>query len=299
MLGTTLRFVLTRHSCCSGGTHSFVIDPAPEGGYFRECYLRRHVPKRMSAAMLKANTAEGATHVINREHWLGTTLVELADFLTSQIDEAEYAHGVAERLAELLSSAEIGVLIAGESGQLTPVAASTPGARDLSLLEAHNGTGPCTRSYRTGQPLLNQSMEALAVTWPEFAAVGRDAGVTHVSALPMRRRHQTIGAIGVLEAGPAQLTAADAGLAQTVVEAATVSILQQRALRDSARKCEQLQSALDSRVVIEQAKGAVAARLSITPEAAFELLRSYARRHNRTLVDVAGETLRGDFRKSL
>ena len=84
-------------------------------------------------------------------------------------------------------------------------------------------------------------------------------------------------------------------LAQVLAEAAAIAILKQRVLRQKARTAEQLQNALDSRVLIEQAKGIVAARLDIAPAAAFEILRRYARRHNRTLVDVAGATIRGDL----
>jgi AmiR/NasT family two-component response regulator len=110
----------------------------------------------------------------------------------------------------------------------------------------------------------------------------------------MRRHAETVGVIGVLTAGQ-PLAAADARLARTLAEAATIAILQQRALRGSLAKSEQLQHALDTRVVIEQAKGAVAARLGIRPDAAFELLRAYARRHNRTLTAVARAAIDGEL----
>jgi AmiR/NasT family two-component response regulator len=108
----------------------------------------------------------------------------------------------------------------------------------------------------------------------------------------MRRHAETVGVVGVLTAGQS-LAAADARLAQTLAEAATIAILQQRALRGSFAKSEQLQHALNSRVVIEQAKGAVAARLGVRPDAAFELLRGYARRHNLTLAAVASAAIGG------
>lgn len=231
--------------------------------------------------------------MIDRERWLCATMVELADVPAGYAAEAGYWRGFAGRLAELLGPAEVGLLLADEGERLGLVAASSDRASELSLLETRSGTGPCTSCYQTGRTAINRSLAALAGEWPEFAVAGQAAGFRYVSTLPMRRRHQTIGVLGVLGADDAQLSAADANVVQMLAEASTVGILQQRALRSSTRKCAQLQQALDSRVVIEQAKGALAARLGTAPEAAFTLLRSYARSHNRILTDVAREILSG------
>jgi hypothetical protein len=232
--------------------------------------------------------------VRDRESWLAATMVELADIRAADFDEAGYSRDLAQRLAELLGPAEITLLMSGAGGQLT-VAASTSGlAVELASFEELHREGPCTSCLSSGEPCLNESLASGATPWPRFATAARDAGFQLVSALPMRRHAETVGVVGVLTAGQ-PLAAADARLARTLAEAATIAILQQRALRGSLAKSEQLQHALDSRVLIEQAKGAVAARLGVRPDAAFELLRSYARRHNRTLAAVASAAINGEL----
>ncbi len=208
----------------------------------------------------------------NRELWLAGTLVELADTSQADFDEATYSRRLAARLAELLAPAEVAVLLADGTGRLRAVAASTERAHGVMSAEAEHGDGPATACYRTGQASL---------------------GV--VSFLPVRRHDETIGVVGVLRAGRHPLDATQASLAQSLAEAAAVAILRQRELRRSVQAAEQLQRALDSRVLVEQAKGAVAARLGVTPEAAFGLLRAFARRHSRPLAEVAAGTIGGEL----
>jgi ANTAR domain len=143
--------------------------------------------------------------------------------------------------------------------------------------------------------MLNRALPPGSARWPRYAAAARAAGFGTVSALPMRRRDRAVGVIIVLGPGGYRLGAAEARLAQVLAKAAAIAISRQREHRDAERTARQLQGALDSRVVIEQAKGAVAARLGITPEAAFELLRGYARQASRPLAEVAGEAVRGEL----
>ena len=228
----------------------------------------------------------------NRELWLAVTLVELADSRDADFDEATYSGRLALRMAQLLAPAEVGVLI-GDGSALTAAAASAERAHGLVSFEEDHGEGPGSACYSSGQPVLNESLTVAGGRWPRFAAAARAAGFGIVSSLPIRRHHETVGAISVLGPGEHPLGAAETSLAQTLAEAAAIAVLQQRALHRSAQATAQLQRALDSRVLIEQAKGAVAARLGIMPEAAFGLLRGFARRHNRLLAEVAGETISG------
>lgn len=231
----------------------------------------------------------------NREIWLAATMVGLADTGDADFDEAAYSRGLAARLAELVCPAEVAVLIVDAGGHLTVMAASSDRASELASFEVLHTEGPCTRSRRTGRPALNESLRPGDPPWPRFAAAARGAGFGLVSSFPMRRHDETIGAVGVLSDGEHPLASQESSLARILAEAAAVAILQQRALRRSVQTSEQLQHALSSRVLIEQAKGAVAARLAITPPMAFELLRAYARQRNRLLVEVATETIGGDL----
>lgn len=229
----------------------------------------------------------------HRESWLAATMIELADTGAAGTDEAAYARRFAERLAELLSPAEVGLLIPAGDGRPAVATGSSERAAGLARLEASGTAGPCTDCCRTGGAVRQESLAAEKTRWREFAAAARAAGLWIVSALPMRHHDETIGAVGVLSARDHLITAADNSLARTLIEAAAIGIVQQRALRRSLQTTRQLQQALDSRVVIEQAKGAVAAWLGCALDEAFGLLRDYSRASSRRLTDVARDVVHG------
>ena len=225
-------------------------------------------------------------------------MVELAEALDAEHAEAEYELRLAARLAELLAPAETALLIADDADRLTVAAASSERARDLVWQEARSGAGPSASCYPAGAAVFNHAISPGSpgsARWPCYAAAACAAGFGTVSALPMRRRGRAVGVIVVLGPGGYRLGAAEARLAQVLARAAAIAISRQREHLDAERTARQLQGALDSRVVIEQAKGAVAARLGISPEAAFELLRGYARQTSRPLAKVAGEAVRGEL----
>jgi hypothetical protein len=236
--------------------------------------------------------------VADRELWLGATMLELAEALDAEHAEAEYELRLVARLAELFAPAETALLIADDAGQLTVAAASSERARDLAWQDARTGEGPSASCYPAGPAVLNQAIppgSAGSARWPGYAAAARTAGFGTVSALPMRRRDQAVGVICVLGSRDYRLPDAEARLTRVLAKAAAIAISRQREHCDAERTARQLQGALDSRIVIEQAKGAVAARLGITPEAAFGLLRGYARQSSRPLAEVAGQAVRGEL----
>ena len=231
----------------------------------------------------------------DRESWLAATMIEVADTSAVGFDEAAHVHGFAGRLAELLTPAEIAVLMPARPGYLGAATGSSERAVDLARLEESGMAGPCTDCYRAGTAVRQESLAAATTRWPEFAAVARTAGLWIVSSLPMRHHDETIGAVGVLSERDHPVPATDASLAQNLIEAATIAIVQQRALRLSLQTTQQLQHALDSRVIIEQAKGAIAAWLGCAPGQAFDLLRAYSRSNNRRLAEVAGDVVEGQL----
>lgn len=231
----------------------------------------------------------------NRDLWLAARLVELAESADTDATDAVGAEQLTTSLAELLAPAEIGLLLSDDAGAMTVVAGSSGRARDLVSLEARQADGPCTECAALARPVLNEHIEQVAARFPAFAAAAHAAGFGAVSVLPMRRRQQVIGVISVLVPGQRALTDSDLHLAQILARAAAVAIAQQRELRKQTQTARQLQRALDSRVLIEQAKGATVARLGITPDAAFDLLRAHARRESRTLIDIAREIVSGEL----
>jgi GAF domain-containing protein len=226
---------------------------------------------------------------------LARAFVELADTLVAGFDLMEFLHTLTERCVELLGVDAAGLLLADGRGALRLVAASTEQARVAELFQIQNDEGPCLDCYRTGQAVIvgNISAGQAAARWPRFATAAREMGFAGVHAIPMRLRDQIIGTLNLFRAAPDGLDAAMAVAAQALVDVATIGILQERAVRQHEVVAGQLQVALNSRVLIEQAKGILAERFRVTPDEAFVLLRSYSRDHNHPLTDLAADVARG------
>jgi GAF domain-containing protein len=231
----------------------------------------------------------------NHELWLADAVVELAEAADRDDVTSKCARCLSARLAELLEPAEVGVLIAHESGRLQPAAASTDRAAELVSHQARYHEGPCVDSFETGRVVLNETIATPGQHWPWFAAAARRVGLSTVSALPMRLGEEPVGAVCALAGDKHLIGTRELGLAQVLASTAAMAITQQREIRRTALAAEQLSRALDSRVLIEQAKGVLAARLGMTPEAAFVLLRSYARTSARALADIAAEVVKDEL----
>jgi hypothetical protein len=224
---------------------------------------------------------------------LGRVFVELADTLVTDFDVVELMTVLAHRCVELLGAREAGVVLADERGVLHSVASSHESARLLDLFELQNQEGPCLDCFRTGEQVRNHSLTPHDERWPRFATEARRLGFTAVHALPMRLRGQVIGAVNVFASDARALTSSELDVGQALADVATVGLLQERSLREARLLNEQLQGALNSRIVIEQAKGMLAERRNVEMDTAFETLRTYARSTNQKLSDVAHALVAG------
>jgi GAF domain-containing protein len=218
---------------------------------------------------------------------LSDTFVELADTMVADFDVIDFLHMLADRSVALLPASAAGVVLADPRGELRVAAASSEAAELMELFQLQNDQGPCLDCFRTGQPVTAPDLSEPAQQWPRFAAAAVLAGFRGVEALPMRLRDQVIGALNLFCAEPGPLDPADLRIGQALADVATIGLLQERNVRRSETAAEQLQAALNSRVVIEQAKGKLAERLSIDMDRAFGLLRDYARSNNLRLTDIA------------
>ena len=226
---------------------------------------------------------------------LAQVFVELADTLVGGFDLMEFLHALTERCVELLEVDAAGLLLADSGGMLRLVAASTERARVLELFQIQNDEGPCLDCYRTGQAVIVSDIRADRATagWPRFAAAAGEMGCAGVHALPMRLRDQVVGTLNLFRIAPDGLDPAVAVAARALVDVATIGILQERAIHQQEVIAAQLQVALNSRVMIEQAKGILAERLQATTDDAFIILRRYARDHNRPLTQLAADVIDG------
>jgi hypothetical protein len=215
--------------------------------------------------------------------------VELADTLVDDFDVIDFLQVVASRCGELLDVAAAGVVLADHSGSLVTVAASDERARLLELFEIQNDEGPCRDCYRLAAAVVNVDLDDAREVWPRFAPQAISAGFGSANALPLRLRTQVIGSLNLFHARPGGLGSEQLRLAQALADAATIGILQQRTIHHGEVVAGQLQAALTSRVVIEQAKGVLAERLQISVANAFGVLRQAARSRNKLLSELARE----------
>jgi transcriptional regulator with GAF, ATPase, and Fis domain len=225
---------------------------------------------------------------------LAQTLVELADTLVADFDVVDFLHTLVLRCTELLDAAEAGLMLADQRGGLRVVASSSERARLLELFEVQNEQGPCLDCFRSGDRVVAEDLEANSGRWPLFTPEAIKAGFRSVHALALRCQSQVIGALNIFRTTTGPLDSCDLVAAQAMADVATIGILQQRAVQEARILAEQLQSALNSRVVIEQAKGVLAERAKVNLDDAFGMLRGYARNHNSRLRDVAEAVIAGN-----
>src|SRR6267154_671355 len=218
---------------------------------------------------------------------LSETFVELTDTMVAGFDVIDFLHVLTDRSVQLLDVSAAGLLLADPRGELRVVAASSEAARLLELFQLQNDQGPCLDCFRAGRPVAAADLAAEAQRWPRFAAAARQAGFIAVQALPMRLRDQVIGALNLFRAAPGAFDPASVRIGQALADVATIGLLHERSMRRSDILNEQLQAALNSRVIIEQAKGKLAERLGIDMDRAFTMLRDYARNSNQRLTNVA------------
>jgi GAF domain-containing protein len=228
-----------------------------------------------------------------REAVLARTLVELADTLVADFDVVELLTLLADRCVEVLDVGAAGLMLAAPGGELRVMASSSEAMRVLELFELQAQEGPCLDCYRTGLPVVNQNLTAVNGRWPLFAAEVLASGFQSVHALPMRLRGSVIGALNLFHVEPGEMRQADVDAAQALADVATIAVLQHRASLEAQVLNDQLNHALNTRIVIEQAKGMVAEREGLDMEQAFAALRNHARNHNLRLVDVAEGVISG------
>ena len=228
---------------------------------------------------------------MRREHRIAQVFIELADTLVAEFDLVEFLRSLAEVTVELLDVDAAGLMLADEDGVLRVMASSDDQAELLELFELQQDDGPCPGCFRTGQPVVNVDIRR----WPEFAEAAAAGGYASAHALPLRLRGHVIGALNLFRSSTEPLGEEDINLGQALADIATIGLLHEREVRSQQVLTEQLQHALDSRVLIEQAKGMLAERAGLTPAQAFTAMRSYARGTGQRLAVVADGVLDGSL----
>lgn len=215
------------------------------------------------------------------------TFVTLADALVDGYDVVDLLHTVVDTCCALVKASAGGILLVNDHRQLEVVASTDERSRLVELMQLRIGGGPCVESYTTGRAVSVGDMAEDQPRWPVFRAHALEQNFRAVHAAPLRLRAETIGSLGLFWDKPYLLDQRDADVVQALAHVATIGILQERAVRESTIAKEQLQRALNSRVVIEQAKGVVAQTWSVSMDQAFGRIRAHARTHQLPLAVVA------------
>ncbi|MGZ3144380.1 ANTAR domain-containing protein [Lentzea chajnantorensis] len=229
--------------------------------------------------------SDNALSTTERESRLLRALVQLADTLVDDYDVVDVLHRLVEHCVHLLDATAAGLMLSDQHGGLRVVAYSSAQTHMLELFQLQASEGPCMDCVHSGEAVLVADLTTEVRRWPRFAPRAVEEGFASVHAVPMRLRRET-----------GLLNDEDLLVVRALADTATIGILQERAIRRGEVVTEQLQTALNSRVAIEQAKGVLAFAGDLEMEQAFHTLRSYARNGGRRLADVARELVVGELR---
>lgn len=222
---------------------------------------------------------------------VSAAFVRIADTLVDEYDVLDLLHTLVDECVGLLDATAAGLMLAGPDGALQVLASTSEESHLIEVLQQETGAGPCVECFITGVPVTIRDIAGTGDRWPRFKDAASAQGFQSVHAFPLRVRGKTIGAMNLFRADTGELSEEDVAIGQALADVSTISILQERTIRESAVVNDQLQRALNSRILVEQAKGVISQISNVSTNEAFERLRSYARSHRSSLTDTAEAVL--------
>jgi GAF domain-containing protein len=214
------------------------------------------------------------------------TLSRFAVVLPARYDLEAALGELTESVTAVLGLSGSGVTMA-EEGRLRFVTAVSQASGELERNQEEEQAGPCRDAYDTGAVVRVTDVRQESTRWPEFSAMAGRLSVAGVAGIPMRLDDQVIGALNLYSPEPREWTDEDIAVAAVLADVATSYVVNASKLRQQEQLSEQLQKALESRVVIEQAKGITAQQNSVTVDQAYQRMRRHARNNNASLRVVA------------
>lgn len=228
-----------------------------------------------------------------RESLVIATLVELADSLVDDFDVIEVLTLLSNRCVDALAVDAAGVLLVAPEGDPQYIASSSESMKVLELFQIQANEGPCVDCFRTSEAIVNHSLASSDELWPQFSPRAIAYGFKSVHCLPMRLRGHTVGALNLFSVTEGALHEDDIVVAQGLADVATIAILQYRTALNAQTLNDQLSNALNSRIIIEQAKGIISQATNCDMTEAFARLRAHSRNHNELLTEIARSIVLG------
>lgn len=217
----------------------------------------------------------------------------LTQEIVADLDVIDFLSGLTQHCVEILGAAATGFLVVDHRGTLNVMAASTDHAEILDVLYLQAEEGPLLDSVTTGDAVLCEDLTDAAERWPRFVSAATNAGFDATFATPMRLRNDILGGLSVLHTRSVALSPDLVVLAQTLTDIATIALVNERTTRRDELVVEQIQAALNDRILVEQAKGVLAEHLNTTVDKAFRALRHGAQRNGQRLADFARAVVDG------
>jgi GAF domain-containing protein len=222
----------------------------------------------------------------DRDVRLAEVFVALAESLKPEHDVIDTMDIVVQAATQFTSAVDAGIVLADTDGVLHVLASTSERTSDVEEEQLGVQEGPCLEAFRTGDPVDLPDFASTSI-WPVFTRTALERGFRSVHATPLRLGERTLGALNLFSEDPGALGSQDVALVQAFTDVATLALVHSETLQQKDDLAAQLQHALDSRVLIEQAKGVIAERKNISIDRAFTLLRAHARQNRIRLHDVA------------
>jgi GAF domain-containing protein len=233
---------------------------------------------------------------LTRSEQLFDAFATFADTLVSGYDVIDLLQKLVDHCHDLLDVDSAGILLENDSRALELVASTSEEETLVEVIQLDANAGPGLECFRTRAVVALPDVNAEPARWNDFVAVARANGIRSVYSIPLRLRETTIGTLTLMRQELGDFDSYDIRAAQALADVATIGILHERAVSDATSVRDQLQSALSSRVIIEQAKGVVAETAKVSMDTAFGRIRHYARSHQINLTDVAQQLVAGQLR---
>lgn len=223
--------------------------------------------------------------MVHRE-LLFEALAEFPRSVVEQRDVGDVLHTLVENLTKVMGLAGAGVsLVVGDA--LRFVTAQNESVIGIERAQEEAQRGPLLDAHLSGRPVVVADLGDGVEKWPEVVAAAVAVGVHAAAAVPMQLGGEAVGVLDLYDTGPREWSEDELQVARCFADMATAYVVNDSRLQSARSTAKQLQQALDSRVIIEQAKGILAGERQISPDEAFELLRTHARNHNALLQEVA------------
>jgi hypothetical protein len=218
---------------------------------------------------------------------LAEVFVHLADSLQAGHDVVDVMDALAQAATRFTAATDAGILLVDSGGVLHVVASTNECTSDVEEAQLGYDQGPCLDCFRTGKAVEIPDLSKERGRWPQFVTIAESRGMRAAHTFPLRLRDDIFGAMNLFSPTPGLLSDWDSALAAAFAQVAAIGLVQKQTDRDHMVVTNQLQDALDSRVLIEQAKGVLAQRHGVPIDAAFVLLRNHARTNSSRLRDIA------------